>query len=120
MLAQGRGSLINISSQLGIKGAANCAHYAATKGAILAFTRSLAREVGAQGVRVNAIAPGPLRSPMTDPYATPEWVAAKLSSQILPRLGEVDEVAATAVFLASDASDLYLGQTLSPNAGGVM
>jgi 3-oxoacyl-[acyl-carrier protein] reductase len=69
---------------------------------------------------VNAIAPGPLRSPMTDPYATPEWVAAKLASQVLPRLGEVEEVAATAVFLASDASRLYLGQTLSPNAGGVM
>ncbi len=120
MLAQERGSIINVSSQLGIKGAANCAHYAAAKGAILAFTRSLAREVGAQGVRVNAIAPGPLRSPMTDPYATPEWVAAKLASQVLPRLGEVEEVASSAVFLASDASRLYLGQTLSPNAGGVM
>lgn len=120
MLGQGSGSIINVSSQLGIKGAANCAHYAAAKGAILAFTRSLAREVGAHGVRVNAIAPGPLRSPMTDPFATSEWVAAKLTSQVLPRLGEVEEVATTAVFLASDASRLYLGQTLSPNAGGVM
>jgi 3-oxoacyl-[acyl-carrier protein] reductase len=120
MLAQGSGSIINISSQLGIKGGANCAHYAASKGAILAFTKSLAREVGPQGIRVNAIAPGPLRSPMTDALATPEWVAGKLSSQVLPRFGEVDEVAATAVFLASDAASLYLGQTLSPNAGGVM
>ena len=120
MLARESGSIINISSQLGIKGAANCTHYAAAKGAILAFTRSLAREVGAQGVRVNAIAPGPLHSPMTDPYATPEWVTAKLASQVLPRFGEVEEVASTAVFLASDASRLYLGQTLSPNAGGVM
>jgi 3-oxoacyl-[acyl-carrier protein] reductase len=120
MLARGSGSIINVSSQLGIKGAPNCAHYAASKGAILAFTRSVAREVGAQGVRVNAIAPGPLRGPMTDPFATPEWVAAKLSSQILPRFGEVEEVAATAVFLASDAASLYIGQTLSPNAGGVM
>ena len=118
MLAQGSGSIINVSSQLGIKGAANCAHYAAAKGAILAFTRSLAKEVGAQGIRVNAIAPGPLRSPMTDPFATPEWVAAKLASQVLPRFGEVEEVATTAVFLASDASRLYLGQTLSPERRG--
>jgi len=120
MLAQGEGSIINIASQLGIKGGANCAHYAAAKGGILAFTKSVAREVGGQGIRVNAIAPGPLVSPMTDALATPEWVAAKLSSQVLPRLGNVDEVAATAVFLASDAATLYLGQTLSPNGGGVM
>ena len=120
MLAQGSGSIINISSQLGLKGALNCAHYAASKAGILAFTKSVAKEVGAQGIRVNAIAPGPLRSPMTDPFATPEWVAAKLTSQVLPRFGEVEEVAATAVFLASDAASLYLGQTLSPNAGGVM
>jgi 3-oxoacyl-[acyl-carrier protein] reductase len=120
MLAQGSGSIINVSSQLGLKGAPNCAHYAASKAGILAFTKSVAKEVGAQGIRVNAIAPGPLRSPMTDPFATPEWVAAKLTSQVLPRFGEVEEVAATAVFLASDAASLYLGQTLSPNAGGVM
>lgn len=120
MLAQESGSIINVSSQLGLKGAANCAHYAAAKGAVLAFTKSVAKEVGTRGVRVNAIAPGPLRGPMTDPFATPEWVAAKLSSQVLPRFGEVEEVASTAVFLASDASSLYIGQTLSPNAGGVM
>lgn len=120
MLAQGSGSIINISSQLGLKGAPNCAHYAASKAGILAFTKSVAKEVGARGIRVNAIAPGPLRSPMTDPFATPEWVAAKLTSQVLPRFGDVEEVAATAVFLASDAASLYLGQTLSPNAGGVM
>lgn len=120
MLARQSGSIINVASQLGLKGGANCAHYAASKGAILAFTKSVAREVGSQGVRVNAIAPGPLVSPMTDDLATPEWVANKLKSQILPRMGTVEEVAASVVFLASDAASLYLGQTLSPNAGGVM
>ncbi|MFN8664025.1 MAG: 3-oxoacyl-ACP reductase family protein [Thermomicrobiales bacterium] len=120
MLARQSGAIINVASQLGLKGGANCAHYAASKGAILAFTKSVAREVGPQGIRVNAIAPGPLVSPMTDDLATPEWVANKLRSQILPRMGTVEEVAATAVFLASDAAALYLGQTLSPNAGGVM
>lgn len=82
--------------------------------------RAIEADVSAEGVRVNAIAPGPLRSPMTDPFATPEWVAAKLTSQILPHLGEVEGVAATAVILASDTDSLSLGQTLSPNAGGVM
>ena len=120
MLTRQSGSIINVASQLGLKGGANCAHYAASKGAILAFTKSVAREVGMQGVRVNAIAPGPLVSPMTDDLATPEWVANKLRSQILPRMGTVEEVAASVVFLASDAASLYLGQTLSPNAGGVM
>lgn len=120
MLEQGSGSIINVASQLGLRGAPNCAHYAASKGGILAFTRSVAKEVGARGVRVNAIAPGPLRSPMTDPYATPDWVAAKLAHQVLPRLGEVEEVAASVIFLASREASLYLGQTLSPNAGGVM
>jgi 3-oxoacyl-[acyl-carrier protein] reductase len=120
MLARQSGSIINVASQLGLKGGANNAHYAASKGAILAFTKSVAREVGTQGVRVNAIAPGPLVSPMTDELATPEWVANKLKSQILPRMGTVEEVAASVVFLASDAASLYFGQTLSPNAGGVM
>jgi 3-oxoacyl-[acyl-carrier protein] reductase len=120
MVARQSGSIIYVASQLGLKGGANCAHYAASKGAILAFTKSVAREVGSQGIRVNAIAPGPLVSPMTDDLATPEWVANKLQSQILPRMGTVEEVAASVVFLASDAASLYLGQTLSPNAGGVM
>lgn len=120
MLARQSGSIINVASQLGLKGGANCAHYSASKGAILAFTKSVAREVGSQGVRVNAIAPGPLVSPMTDDLATPEWIANKLKSQILPRMGTVEEVTASVVFLASDAASLYLGQTLSPNAGGVM
>jgi len=120
MLARGGGSIVNVASQIGFRGGANSAHYAAAKGGVLSFTRSVAREVGTRGVRVNAIAPGPLRSPMTDPYATPEWVAAKLANQLLPRLGEVDEVAASVVFLASPAASLYFGQTLLPNAGGVM
>lgn len=120
MLERGSGSIVNVSSQLGIKGAANAAHYAAAKGGILAFTRSVAREVGDRGVRVNAIAPGPLDTAMNDPYATQVWIATKLTQQVLPRFGKVEEVAATAVFLASPAAALYLGQTLSPNGGGVM
>jgi 3-oxoacyl-[acyl-carrier protein] reductase len=120
MLARGAGSIVNVASQAGIKGAATMAHYAAAKGGVLAFTRSVAREVGPHGVRVNAIAPGPFWSPMTEPRASPDWVAGKLAHQVLPRIGEAEEVAASVVFLASPAASLYIGQTLSPNAGGVM
>ena len=119
-LKKHRGLLLNISATLHYLGTPYQLHVSAAKAGVDALTRNLAVEWGRYGIRVNAIAPGPLVSPMTDDLATPEWVANKLRSQILPRLGTVDEVAATAVFLASDAASLYLGQTLSPNAGGVM
>jgi 3-oxoacyl-[acyl-carrier protein] reductase len=57
---------------------------------------------------------------MTAPYATPQWLEAKLAGSLIRRLGRPDEVAATVAFLASDSASLYLGQTLSPNGGGVM
>lgn len=120
MLDRGAGSIINVGSQSALRGAPTQAHYAAAKGGVHAFTRSVAREVGSRGVRVNAIAPGPFRSPMTEPRATPQWIAAKLDQQVLPRLGEAEEIAASVVFLASPAGSLYVGQTLSPNGGGVM
>jgi len=120
MLAQGHGVIINISSQLGHKGAPHLAHYCAAKGGVLAFTRALAQEVGPRGIRVNAIAPGPLDTDLTRPYASPAWLAAKTAQNVLGRLGTPDEVAPTAVFLASNAAALYFGQTLYPNGGGLM
>ena len=72
-------------------------------------------------MRVNCIAPGPIRTDLLAERASdPEWATAKLSAQVLKRFAEADEVAATAVFLAAPASSLYMGQTLSPNGGGVM
>jgi len=121
MLARQHGAIINIASRAAQLGVARLAHYAASKGGVIAFTRSVAREVGEQGVRVNCIAPGPLRTDLLAERAKdPEWARAKLSAQVLKRFAEADEVAATAVFLASPASSLYIGQTLSPNGGGVM
>ncbi len=121
MIARKHGTIINIGSRAAQLGVARLAHYAASKGAVHAFTRSVAREVAAHGIRVNAIAPGPLRTEMLAERAKdPEWAAAKLSAQVLKRFAEADEVAATAVFLASPAASLYIGQTLSPNGGGVM
>lgn len=121
MLERRRGAIVNIASRAAQLGVPRLAHYAAAKGGIISFTRSLAREVAEQGVRVNAIAPGPLRTDLIAERAkNPAWAEAKLSVQALKRFAEAEEVAATAVFLASPASSLYIGQTLSPNGGGVM
>ena len=121
MLERRQGSIISIASSAAQLGVPRLAHYAAAKGGIISFTRSLAREVAEQGIRVNAIAPGPLRTDLIAERAKDaDWAAAKLSVQALKRFAEAEEVAATAVFLASPAGSLYIGQTLSPNGGGVM
>jgi len=119
MLRQGSGRIISIASNLGQIGGAEMAHYSAAKGGVIAFTKSLAREVCQRGILVNAIAPGPIR---TDVIAleTPEWRAQKLAEVPLRRLGETSEVAPVAVFLASDESTYFVGQTLSPNGGDTM
>ncbi len=119
MLEQGWGRIINIASQLGYIGGQEVAHYSASKGGVIAFTKALAREVATRNVLVNAIAPGPI---LTDLLVseTEEWKAAKLAELPIGRFGEVGEVAPTAVFLASDDATYYVGQTLGPNGGDVM
>ena len=119
MLEQGWGRIINIASQLGYIGGQEVAHYSASKGGVIAFTKALAREVATRNVLVNAIAPGPI---LTDLLAseTEEWKSAKLAELPIGRFGEVSEVAPTAVFLASDDATYYVGQTLGPNGGDVM
>ena len=119
MLRQGSGRIINIASNLGQIGGMEMAHYSAAKGGVIAFTKSLAREVCQRGVLVNAIAPGPIRTDVID-LETPEWRARKLAEVPLRRLGETSEVAPVAVFLASDDSTFFVGQTLSPNGGDTM
>jgi len=118
MLDRGSGKIVNIASQLGLKGGAELVHYSAAKGGVVAFTRALAREV-APIVTVNAIAPGPIE---TDLLAgiTDEWRREKQAELPLSRLGRTEDVVPTAVFLASAESDYYTGQTLSPDGGDVM
>jgi 3-oxoacyl-[acyl-carrier protein] reductase len=94
-------------------------HYSASKGGVIAFTKALAREVAARGVLVNAIAPGPISTGIMPPESEALEEARKAALPIR-RFGEVDEVAPTAVFLASDESSYYVGQTLGPNGGDVM
>jgi 3-oxoacyl-[acyl-carrier protein] reductase len=119
MLERKSGVIINVASQLGQIGGLDMVHYCASKAGIIGMTKAMAREVATRGVRVNAIAPGPI---LTDMMAeeSEEWAARKLSELPMARFGEVDEVAPTAVFLASDDSSYYVGQTLCPNGGDVM
>jgi 3-oxoacyl-[acyl-carrier protein] reductase len=119
MLERGRGKIINVASQLGQIGGTEMVHYSASKAGVIGLTKALAREVSAKGIHVNAIAPGPI---LTDMMAeeTEEWANQKLSELPMARFGEAHEVAPTAVFLASDDSSYYVGQTLGPNGGDVM
>jgi 3-oxoacyl-[acyl-carrier protein] reductase len=118
MLGRGSGRIINIASQLGQIGEPNVSHYTASKGGVIAFTKSIARELAPHGILVNAIAPGPISTGIMP--GTEEQERATLAQLPIHRFGRVDEVAPTAVFLASDASTYYVGQTLGPNGGDVM
>jgi NAD(P)-dependent dehydrogenase (short-subunit alcohol dehydrogenase family) len=119
MLDRGDGRIINIASQLGQVGGKSVGHYAASKAGIIGLTKSLAREVAPRGVLVNAIAPGPIETPMLD-GETEAWRSAKLAELPIGRFGTVDEVTPTAVLLASADGSFYVGQTLGPNGGDVM
>lgn len=119
MLDRGAGRIINIASQLGQIGGAEVAHYSASKAGVIGFTKSLAREVSQRGVLVNAIAPGPINTPLLE-NETAEWRSAKLAELPLGRFGTVDEITPTAVLLASADGSYYTGQTLGPNGGDVM
>ena len=107
---------MNLSSVAALMGLESVPHYSAAKGGILAFTRAVAREVASRGIRVNAICPGYIDTPMTEGIS-PLVRKAVLARTPLGRTGEAHEVAATALFLASDDSSFFTGQWLSPNGG---
>ena len=119
MLGQHHGRIINLASQIGQVGRAEYAHYAAAKGGIIAFTKALSRETAGRGVLVNCIAPGPVRTGIV-PVSLGDTAVDYRGLLPLGRAGEASEVAPTAVFLASEAASLYVGQTLAPNGGDVM
>jgi len=113
------GRIINISSVVGITGNAGQVNYSAAKAGLLGITRSLARELGARSITINAVAPGFIESDMTD--ALPDDQKEKLKKEIaLGRLGTPDDIAQTCLFLASPAAAYITGQTISVNGGMVM
>jgi 3-oxoacyl-[acyl-carrier protein] reductase len=120
MLQQRSGRIINVASQLAIKGGVSLAHYAAAKAGVIALTKSIALETADQGVLANAIAPGPIETPMLAGIDE-KWKRDKRAELPLGRFGTPDEIAPTAVLLASDpGGNLYVGQVLGPNSGDVM
>ncbi len=120
MLERHDGRIINVASQLGLKGGVGLAHYAAAKAGVIALTKSLALEVSKEGVLVNAVAPGPIETPLVAGISE-DWKVAKRAELPLGRFGQVEEVAPTVLMLASNpGGNLYVGQTLGPNSGDVM
>ncbi len=116
MSRRDRGVIINLSSVAGLMGLENVPHYSAAKAGILGFTRAVAREVGSRKIRVNAICPGFIDTPMTQPMSD-LMRKAVIGRTPLGRYAEPGEVAQTALFLASDDSSFFTGQWLSPNGG---
>lgn len=120
MLERGAGAIVMIASRLGQIGFPGVAHYAAAKAGVMALAKSMAKEVGPNGVRVNSVAPGVTITDMTEDITTGEVGARRLAELPLGRFATAEEVAQSVVFLLSDASTLYHGQTLCPNGGGFM
>jgi len=120
MLGANSGSIVNIASRLGQMGIAETAAYSAAKAGLIGFTRSLAREVGQRGVRVNAVAPGGVITDMTTDLVESEEGKRRMRDMALGRFGRAEEIADTVIFLLSDRAALFTGQTLNPNAGGYM
>jgi 3-oxoacyl-[acyl-carrier protein] reductase len=122
MIERRYGRIVNLSSQLARAGVGTggFAAYAATKGAIEAFTRALAHEVGEHGITVNAIAPGGIDTDMSKAVMTPEYRARRMRELPVRHLGSLDDVAYCALFLADEAGGYLTGQVLQPNGGWVM
>ncbi|GHU53124.1 beta-ketoacyl-ACP reductase [Clostridia bacterium] len=116
MLRQKSGNIVNVTSVAGIYGNAGQFNYSASKGALIAMTKTTAKELGSRGIRCNAVAPGFIRTPMTDKL-TPEQQAEMLKAIALKRYGEVEDVANAVAFLVSKNAGYITGQIIEISGG---
>jgi len=116
MEKRGQGVIVNMSSINGIDGGLGNPHYAAAKAGILGFTRAVAKEVIAQGIRVNAVAPGFVDTPLRETIAA-VIQRAQVAATPIGRAATAEEIANAVLFLTTDESSYFVGQTLSPNGG---
>ena len=124
MIAAQAGAIVNMSSLHALRGQANAAHYAAAKGAIIGFTKSIAREKGKLGIRANAVAPGPIDTPLWRNAVPADEIEAMMAkrSEVIPigRLGQPAEVAQTIVYLLGPAASYITGQVVAIDGGETM
>lgn len=120
MIKQRHGSIINLASQLGHVGGENFAVYSGTKGFVLAYTKSLAREVGPHGIRVNAVCPGSIVTDMNLSIFPPDRQAQKAQELPLRHMGDPADIAYAALYLAAGESQFMTGQCVDVNGGSTM
>ena len=119
MMRRRRGAIVNVTSVVGLRGNPGQTNYAASKAGIIGFTKSLARELGSRGVRVNAVAPGYVHTRLTD-VLPEEARAAMLQNTPLGRLGEPEDIARAVRFLCSDEASFITGEVLLVDGGLAM
>ncbi len=118
MVERKKGNIINISSMAGLKARSPRAAYCVAKAGVIMLTRVLALELGSYNIRVNAIAPGAVRTPFSEPFfSNPEAVKEALANTPLRRLGETSDIIGAALFLASDAASWITGHTIAIDGG---
>jgi 2-hydroxycyclohexanecarboxyl-CoA dehydrogenase len=126
MIERGDGRIVNVASEAGRVGSSGSAAYSAAKGGVIAFTKTIAREGARYGVHCNAVAPGPIDTPLLRRAETelghigPKVIETMVGSTLLRRMGSPDEVAATIAFLCSDDASYVTGQTLGVSGGLAM
>ena len=125
MLSQGRGKIVNITSDAGRVGSSGEAVYSACKGGIAAFSKTVARELGRKGININTVCPGPSDTPLFADFAGEGEAGEKLRASLersipLRRLGTAEDISGMVAFLASDDADFIIGQTISVSGGLTM